>query len=179
MRAARRGRAGFGLVDICVALVILAGSLGILVGTVVSGIRMSRSDEDLAQANQALRMTLARFNALTPQQVFAICNTDQSDDLDGYTSADYLGVAPHTLTDRHGAALSIAITFPTADGAPGVVREDLDLPALGLPRDLNADGVIDSNDHSGDFVLLPVALTLDWESSAGPQHVQMATILSD
>lgn len=172
-------RAGFGLVDICVALFVLSASLGVLVGAVFSGIRLARTDEETAKASQALRMTLARIGSLPARDAFAVLNAEDADDLAGQTSAAYLALGEELMTDRDGNPVTIQVTFPVDEANPGVVREDLELPALGMPRDLDGDGEIDSNDHADDLVILPVLLRLDWEGASGPQSVQMATILSN
>lgn len=171
-------RSGFGLVDICVALVVLSISLGILVSSVFSGIRMAKSDQETAAANQALRSAMTRLEAAPAREVFAVCNLDASDDLQGQSASSYLAIPTYALTDREGGALSITASFPVLDQAPGVLREDLDLPELGLPRDLNGDGTIDSGDHADDFVLLPILLTLEWDGPSGAHSVRMATILT-
>jgi hypothetical protein len=70
------------------------------------------------------------------------------------------------------------ILFPTLAGAPGVLREDLELPALGLPQDLNGDGNLDGLDHSSDYVLLPVQVRVRWNGSAGPGLLEFETLLA-
>lgn len=175
----RNPRAGFGLVDICVALFVLATSLGVLVSAVFSGIRLARSDEETAVASQALRAALARIDALTAREAFAILNDEEADDIVGQTKDTYLVLEETILGDRSGEPVTIQVTFPVDEQQPGVVREDLELPALGLPRDLDGDGAIDSSDHADDLVILPVLLQLEWEGASGIQTVQMATILSN
>jgi len=170
-------KAGFGLVDLCVALVVLSISLGVLVGAVFSGIRLARTDEETALASQALRATLARLASLEPRNAFVILNAEDGDDLQGQSAQTYLAVQEELLTDRQGQPVTISVTFPVDPANPGVVREDLELPALGMPRDLDGDGEIDGADHADDLVILPVLLRLDWEGAGGPQSVQMATIL--
>jgi hypothetical protein len=87
-----------------------------------------------------------------------------------------LTVREEMLADRDGHLPVARATFPLdADGR--TLREDLDAPELGLPRDLDGDGVIDSEDHSGDFRILPVVLELEWVSPSGPQTLRMSTVL--
>lgn len=170
-------RAGFGLVDICVALVVLSTALGMLVAAIFSGIRLARTDEETAQACQALRTALTRLGSLDPRQAFAILNDEASDDVQGQTAAQYLFVVEELLTDRQGQPVTIQVTLPVDADQPGVLREDLELPALGLPRDLDGDGEIDGSNHAADAILLPLMLHLEWVGSSGPQSVQLATIL--
>jgi hypothetical protein len=71
------------------------------------------------------------------------------------------------------------IVLPELDTGSGVeLREDLDMPELGMPRDLNGDGIVDSADHSGDYRVLPVLLRLDWSGRSGNRHTVVRTILA-
>lgn len=170
-------RAGYGLVDLCIALVVLSASLGVLVGAIFSGMRLARTDEETAVASQVLRTALARIGTLTPREAFAVLNAEPADDLQGESAQSYLAVRELVLTDRQGQAVTVQVTLPVSDDQPGVLREDLELPALGMPRDLDGDGTIDGADHADDALLLPLLLRLEWEGSSGPQSLQMATVL--
>jgi len=67
---------------------------------------------------------------------------------------------------------------PASD--PGwILREDVELPALGMPRDLNGDNLVDSEDHRGDYVLLPVCVRIRWTGRTGPQELRITTMLTD
>ena len=79
---------------------------------------------------------------------FAILNDEASDDVQGQTAAQYLFVVEELLTDRQGQPVTIQVTLPVDADQPGVLREDLELPALGLPRDLDGDGEIDGSNHA-------------------------------
>ena len=59
----------------------------------------------------------------------------------------------------------------------GQLREDMVFPELGLPRDLNGDGIIDALDHSTDCVLIPMRVSVDWQSRKGPRTVTLTTII--
>ena len=48
-----------------------------------------------------------------------------------------------------------------------------------MPRDLNADEVVDAVDHSGDYQTLPVRIIMEWRSVAGTSRIEMKTILSE
>lgn len=176
-RSPSRTSRGFALVDICISLVILAIAMGVLVGSVFSAMRISQANEATATANHALRGVLETLSARTIQDVFALCNAEAADDLPGEDPDDTLVLPVELMSDANGEPLSVSVTLPVEDGAPGVLREDLEMPELGLPRDLNGDGAIDAADHSGDCVVLPILLTLEWTGPSGTQKVQMATLL--
>jgi len=59
------------------------------------------------------------------------------------------------------------------------LREDVVDNALGMPRDLNGDGVVDTNDHSLDYRLLPVRIRFDWTGKGGRSTLEIKTLLAD
>jgi hypothetical protein len=60
-----------------------------------------------------------------------------------------------------------------------VLRENLALPELGTPMDLDSDGVIDGNDHAADYTVLPVLVRVRWQSPIGPAQVQLQCFLGE
>jgi len=67
-------------------------------------------------------------------------------------------------------------------GAPPSVwqlREDLDLPDLGMPRDLNGDSMIDSANHAEDYILLPVQVRVRWNGAFGERELDLFTMLGE
>jgi len=60
------------------------------------------------------------------------------------------------------------IRMPVVRGAGGALelREDFEQPQLGLPRDLDGNEVIDNLDHSSDYCVLPVELSVEWRGQA-------------
>jgi type II secretory pathway pseudopilin PulG len=59
------------------------------------------------------------------------------------------------------------------------LREDYQDEGLGLPRDLNGDSILDSLDHSKDYILLPILIRVKWEGENGPRVFEVYTMLSD
>lgn len=71
-----------------------------------------------------------------------------------------------------------------ASGGSGAVvtyelREDLQDPSLGMPRDLDGDNVIDAKNHALDYLVLPVRIELEWQSSSGVRRFSITTQLTD
>jgi hypothetical protein len=58
------------------------------------------------------------------------------------------------------------------------VREDLQEPALGMPRDLNGDGIPDALDHSADMQILPVLVRLRWRGPTGISRMEFRTLVA-
>lgn len=172
----RSARSGFSLVDICVALVILAVALGTLIGTVFHALRLEQSNEETAAASQMIRATLERIQATAFEDIYATYN-DTPDD-DPVPGADPFAALLSddpllTLGKKDGAV--VTVLFPGAGS--GQLREDEVDVAMGMPRDLNGDGAIDADDHGGDYTLLPLTLRLEWDGSAGSRSLEMSTIL--
>jgi hypothetical protein len=60
-----------------------------------------------------------------------------------------------------------------------VLREDVNLPELGMPRDLNGDGAVDAGNHSTDYRLLPVIVRVRWQGAGGPSQFELKTMLAN
>ena len=69
--------------------------------------------------------------------------------------------------------LLVTVTLPIVGG---VLREDANLPLLGMPMDLNADGVIDALDHGLDYLILPARIQATW-TDGGSQRTYDLTLL--
>jgi hypothetical protein len=59
------------------------------------------------------------------------------------------------------------------------LREDVVDTDLGLPRDLNGDGAIDGADHSADYRILPVRVTVSWTGQNGVRSMDFVTVLTE
>jgi hypothetical protein len=64
------------------------------------------------------------------------------------------------------------IAFPVAEGVGGwELREDL------AGRDLNGDGLIDDEDHAGDYRILPVTVRVQWKGARGARQFELHSLL--
>jgi hypothetical protein len=71
------------------------------------------------------------------------------------------------------------IVFPiTLVGGVPQLREDVVNAKLGMPRDLNGDGVVDANNHAGNYQLLPVLVRVRWRGVGGNGLVELPTMLA-
>ena len=70
------------------------------------------------------------------------------------------------------------IRFPTAP-AGVTLRENIVDASLGMPRDLNGDGIWDDVGHSGDYIALPVTIRLDWAGVTGNRSLELDMLLVD
>jgi hypothetical protein len=158
-----------------VALLVLSQSMG-------TAMTLTDVNRETALASDGARDTIELLQGVERfQEVFAIYNTDPADDPAGP------GTAP-------GAAFSIAglqpadddpdgmvgeIRFPAVVTATGLkISEEIDDAALGMPRDLSGDGLVDSADHSLDYLVLPVRVRVEWTGSSGPRNIEVVTLLA-
>lgn len=82
------------------------------------------------------------------------------------------GVTDLKLRDGDPDGALGELVFPVAEGAEGPeLREDI------AKRDLNADGVIDSEDHSNDYVILPVTVRIEWKGGRGTRQIELHSLL--
>lgn len=158
-------------------MALLVIGMGVLIGSTFSAMKLDQVNAATALASQALRGLCEEMQAMPIDEVLDsyVMNGDE----DERTRADKLArltMDDRSLGDRSGEEPVARARFPLdADGR--TLREDLDLPEFGLPRDLDGDGAIDGGDKRGSFRILPVVLELDWEGPSGPQHLQLSTVL--
>jgi len=183
IRSSRGGtrpvRAGFTLVEVVFIAALLLIAVGGLSGAVVTSRQLSRATDETARADLAARDMAERLFEVPFSDIFATFNTDADDDPGGPGTAPgagfaVAGLAP-TADDPDG--MCGEIVFPAQDVA-GVLQllEGLDMPAYGMPRDLNGDGD-DDDDASDDYVILPVTIRISWLGTAGEQRLEISQIL--
>jgi type II secretory pathway pseudopilin PulG len=155
--SSRRG--GFSMVEVAVMLAIVTIALGMFARTMASAKQLDPIATESAFAASAARTALEEMRNHPFEQMFALYDADPSDDPNGAGT----GPGPHFkvpgLTSTNEAGWVGTISFPTVQSA---LREDVVDEALGMPRDLNADGNIDTADHAADCILLPIRVRCDW-----------------
>ncbi len=160
-----RNRKGFSLLEVLLSLSILTISAVGLAGFIDSASQARRSAQSNRVARDQLGIGHERLSGLPFEEVFARYNGTTADDPgSGNSPGSEIAISTNSFgwTSGAGAPPVLIAEFPATSAAPGVLREDLILPKLGMPRDLNLDGVIDSADHSADYQALPVLLTVRW-----------------
>lgn len=171
-----RGARGLTLVETTVALALLAVAAMTVLGTMVYSLQLDATNRETAVAAQAARRVLEQIRSQDLDQVVAMYNADGADDPDGADTAPGATFSVTLLEDViAGMANAGSVVLPVNDA--GEVREDLDLPELGLPRDLNGDGVIDTVDHADDLVVLPVMVRVSWSGVNGQRQLDFRTVL--
>jgi hypothetical protein len=189
LRGRRSGRAplrGLALIEVAIAFPIVLIALGMLVQMLGSGVRLRLSGSEAWAASCAAQTVLESMRNEDFRSLVALYNSDPLDDPGGPGTAPGNRFVVDDLTPLPGAPrgtigeVFLPLLNTGSEVAPVFeVREDIALPDLGLPRDLNGDAVIDANDHRADYSLLPVEIELRWLCSGGPRLLRITTILSE
>jgi len=169
------------LVELMIAMVVLLFGLLGFTHSILRAVATNEATRESAIADEAARQMLETLQASPFDDVFALYNAVTADDPGGSGTAPGSGFAVAGLDPVEGDPDGLVgeILFPVTDVSPGVLREDLASTLLGTPRDLNGDGGTDSNDHSGDYRILPVVVRLTWRGASGVTQVNFRTMLGD
>ncbi|MBK7645588.1 MAG: type II secretion system protein [Planctomycetes bacterium] len=161
-----RSSSAFTLVELTVVIGILCVAVGLFAQTMVASAKMDPVAEESRLASEGARMQLEDMRACSFDELFRRYNADPADDPGGPGTAPGAWFAIEGLHAPAGVAGVGHVIFPTVAGAlTESVQDDL----LGMPHDLNGDGVIDSIDHATDAIILPVRIQLEWSSRSGRQ----------
>ena len=162
-RCRTRGRQGFTLVEVAISTVILLVGAGMLAQTVSALGKIARSNREAALALRAAGNTMESLRGVPLAEAFARFNDTPDDDPDEDSPGASFVV--NGLADEGSTATGV-VTFPTVNGE---LREDFVDVALGMPRDLNGDGLTDPQDHAADYTMLPVRVSVSWQGAMGPR----------
>lgn len=170
------------MVDIAVATVILVVAIGGLSGAVISTTQLNRENEETAAAYAALKQITETIQDAPFEDIFATFNDDPADDPGGAGTAVGSDFAAFGLQARPADADGMVgqILFPTVVvGGATQLREDVADTDTGMPRDLSGDGAVDAADHSGDYILLPVTIQLQWLGANGNRQLDVSVLLTE
>lgn len=168
------GRAGFTLLELMLAMVVLTLAVSMLATSMGSLGSIGSQQSERAQASEAARTVLERMRDVPFDEIFARYNNEPTDDPEGE------GTAPGC----HFSAGELEIWDTDSDGFVGYVyfpgnglelREDASHEKLGLPRDLNLDGTIETEDVSENYRLLPVEVRVEWTSRGARREYRVWT----
>ncbi|MDZ4774938.1 MAG: hypothetical protein SGI72_17605 [Planctomycetota bacterium] len=179
-RISKRG--GFTLAEVAMASAVLTIAAGGLMSSIIASMALNRVNNETALAQTYARRAVERLQSVDFASTFASFNANAADDPTGPGTApganfDAFGLDP-LATDVDGRPGEII--FPTVTiGATQQLREDVNDPALGMPRDLNGDGLPpDAVDHAGDYRVLPVRVRVQWRGATGPRSIVVETLLT-
>ena len=180
-----KAKAGLTLVEIAIAMPIIAIAMGMFVQMLTAGTNLRSTSRDNWVASMAVQDTLEIMRNDAYEDLFVLYNDNPLDDPGGPGTAQGIHFDVEGLealaSDVDGQVGRIHLPTFNAGSAVAPVwqlREDQANPALGMPRDLNGDSIINTLDHASDFTLLPVQIELQWQSRFGPRRIRMQTILT-
>ena len=166
------------LLELMVSIVVFTVCVSLLSNTVAATVVHTITKREQALAMESAQNLLEDIRRVPFAQVFATFNEDPLDDPGGAGTApgntfDVLGLTP--LRDAQDGIVGRVI-LPAGRGP---LREDVELPELGMPRDLNGDHVVDSADRVKDYVVLPVRVHIEWQGRHGRRELNLTTMLAD
>lgn len=166
-----RRRAGFTLVELAIAVSILLVGL-VSVATATSRMHsVRRHNRERVLAQNAARSTAERIQA----QAYSLRvepTTWSANLIADFSPGGTFGSQfPVRELNVAGAGQTVGtIAFVTDEGATDNALGF----EIGMPRDLDGDGVIASADVTGDARILPVILTVQWVGVGGPETYRHA-----
>jgi type II secretory pathway component PulJ len=174
------GNAGFTLLELMLTGTLLAIAACGMAAVMVNSMVLTKANKENATAREAARQILEQIEDIPAREVFAVFGggpmpAEEETATQEETATETLPPPPSSEILESGN-LTARIVFPTG-GTKGVLREDIKDPSLGMPRDLNGDGVIDSENHATDYRILPVKVEVTWNGVNGESTYEMCTVL--
>jgi type II secretory pathway pseudopilin PulG len=176
-KTARHARSGFTIVEAVIAIAIIVAALLTMIGAVSSSMRVTRTVDEREAVIRALSAKIAELEGTDFDKLVACYDSDPNNDpLGPGTAAGTTFDIPNYHAPA-GAPSEMAgeVVLPLLGGQ---LREDLEMPELGMPRDLNGDGVVDAKDHKSDYQLLPVLVKANWHGVDGDSTVTIQRLLA-
>ena len=170
------------LIEVSMAIAILVTAVLGFSKTMVMIERAQQRTREVGLASQAARQILERIQSVAFVDAFRRFNGEPSDDPGGGGTAPGKNFAVPGLTAVPGDpdGLPGEILFPTPNGLPGALRENVVDASLGMPRDLNGDLFINTTaNYSTTYLILPVRVRVQWTSNAGPAEFELRTLLGN
>lgn len=170
------------MIELVVAFIVIGLSFAIYASTAIAVRGQALGVHELSVAADGAQRVVETLRAEAFDEIVELYGHDPDDDPKGVGTApgrhfDVAGLAPaEGDTDGHVGE----ILLPELEVQPGgwQIREDLNQPELGLPRDLNGDSILDGQDHSHDYLQLPVCVRVRWQGSTGPAVYQLDALLT-
>jgi len=165
---------------------IFAVAGAILVHTFNAGHGLRTQAREEAFAMNAAQGVIERMRGAPFGELVASYDADPANDPLGPGTAPGASFVVRDLAPAEDDPDGICgeVRIPVVDvGVAGVVdlqvREDVGDAELGIPRDLNGDGAIDRRDHRADAIILPVIVTVRWQSPRGPRELELHTAITE
>ncbi|MCP3920535.1 MAG: hypothetical protein GY711_33835 [bacterium] len=147
-------------------------------GSITASAVLGESTRETTLAYQAATRVIERLQGTPCEDVFALYNSVTSDDpADGAPGADF-AVEGLSAQDGDRDGMAGEVLLPVSSRFPWMLLEVLHDNDFGMPRDLNADGVVGFGDRSGDYTVLPVRVRIAWTGLSGDRAIEVETVLA-
>ena len=173
--------------ELMLVLGVISVALMMFASTVSGASRQRAINRENSLAADAAQRMLETMQNRAFREVFLLYNSDAADDPGG------AGTAPGHRFDVEGLdpapdspdGMIGEVSFPAVNvAAPGdpidlELREDVLNEIMGTPRDLDGDSIIDADDHSADYFILPVQIRLRWSGKSGTRELTVFATLTE
>jgi len=178
-RTGLNARNGFTLLEMSIAMSVLAVALLAYSQSVMASMKAAAGQRELDLATAAAHQTISEIQASPFDQIFSLYNLDDADDPGGAGTAPgpFVNVSLDPVVGAPGGMVGQVILPVRSAGGVEQLREDVNDPALGCPRDLNGDQVVDALDHQADYQIIPVVVRMRWVGHAGDATIEFRTSL--
>jgi hypothetical protein len=160
--------AGLTLVEVVTASAVIALVVVGIVGGISASAKQAALAADTALAVDGARNQVEKMAARSFHTIFASFN-------DTGTDGSWFDIPG--LTPVAGASHVGHVSFPGDNTAN--LYENVSSAALGMPRDLDGDGLIDGANKASTYVLLPFQITVSWRGSYGTASYTLNVLLTD
>jgi len=173
-----------GLTAVEVAVVATMLSLGLLAqaSVTITSYRQSVVNKERRLALEGARSQIEILKRYDLRSVFPAFDSSKVNDPTGapgpYFDVQGLRADPAESSGRVGKIIFPVGPAPDPVQNPDpVLREDVQDPRLGMPADLDGDGVIDDQPKDKTYIHLPVIVEVRWEGQLGSQRLRLTTWL--
>jgi type II secretory pathway pseudopilin PulG len=172
------GRAAFTLLELLVSATIFMLVSGAVVTTLALSTALNRTNRETALAVRAAQSLLEELKGVEEfEEIYARYNATSDDDpAAGSSPGQGFAVAGLSARSDDADGFVGALEFP---GTGKELLEDGEDAELGLPRDLDGDGLVDAADHAGDYRILPVRVVVEWSGQNGARTLELVTVLTE
>jgi type II secretory pathway pseudopilin PulG len=157
------------LIEIMIALSILAISILALLSSLCAAAKLQDVTRERALAQNAARAKIEEMRSRTYTQIYSLYNSNPADDPGGPGTAPGATFTVPGLNAFPGVPVG-QIVFPESGG--GLLESLVDPSrgidaSMGMPRDLNGNGIIDVVPFTTGYQILPVKIVITWKSANG------------
>ena len=174
-----RAREGFTLLEMMIVVTLVSIVLVAMSNSILTSMKVTGVNRESAHATDGIADMMERLQGVGAfGDVFKLYNDNPLDDpgFPGSAPGSHFAVQGLQAAEDDVDGVVGEIVFPTIGTQ---LREDAVDARLGMPRDLDGDGLVDSIDKAGTYKLLPVLLRIRWKGTGVERSMEIRTLLAD